>query len=214
MGVAFLLAQLNLLGDMEAWHFWPLILVLAGILKLTRQDAMPGRVEGILFIAAGCLVQLHYLGVIHLQWKLLWPVLVIAFGFFMLWSTWYRGRKRRGGREKSASYVDGFVILGGKEDRVDTKDFKGGEVTCVLGGYDLDLRDAGLEEPEVVLSVRVIMGGVDIRVPDDWSVTVRGTPVMGAFEDKTRPARTDEAEGGKRLILEGTVVMGGVEVRN
>ncbi len=36
-------------------------------------------------------------------------------------------------------------------------------------------------------------------------------PIMGAFEDKTRPP----SDGGKkRLVVRGVVLMGGVEVKN
>jgi hypothetical protein len=58
------------------------------------------------------------------------------------------------------------------------------------------------------------MGGVDMRIPDDWRVTVRGTPVMGAFENKTRPGKSDDESQKPHLIIEGMVLMGGVEIRN
>jgi predicted membrane protein len=214
MGVAFLLAQLELLGDLGAWDFWPLILILVGILKLAHQDGVPDRVEGVMLLAVGILVQLHYLGVVHLQWKMVWPVLIIVLGLFVLWSSWYRARRRRKSAGSSPGFVAGFVIFGGKEDRIDSKEFEGGEILCVMGGYELDLRDADLREGEAVLHVRAIMGGIEIRIPEDWSLTVHGTPIMGAFEDKTRPSRGDASPDRPRLILEGSVIMGGVEIRN
>ena len=78
LGTAFLLAQLGVLGGHNAWDFWPLILVLAGLLKLFGREDPPGRLWGLFIIVAGVLVQLHYLDMLHLRWKLVWPVLLIG----------------------------------------------------------------------------------------------------------------------------------------
>ena len=63
---------------------------------------------------------------------------------------------------------------------------------------------------EAVLHLSIIMGGVEIRVPREWSVVVGGSPVLGGIEDKTVPPMTP----GKRLVIEGSVIMGGVEITN
>ena len=55
------------------------------------------------------------------------------------------------------------------------------------------------------------MGGIEIRVPDDWRVTLSGVPVLGAFEDKTHAVGS---EPPKNLIIKGYAVMGGVEIKN
>ena len=54
-------------------------------------------------------------------------------------------------------------------------------------------------------------GGIEIRVPDDWTVDLRGVPVLAGFVDKTRPpAMATE----KRLVIRGMALMGGVEIKN
>lgn len=47
-------------------------------------------------------------------------------------------------------------------------------------------------------------------MPADWIVVSNVIPVMGGIEDKTVPPPV----AAKRLILEGYVVMGGVELKN
>jgi len=213
LGTAFLLAQLGVLGVHDAWDFWPLILVLAGLMKLFGREEPPGRLWGLILIGAGVLFQLQRLDMLHLRWKLVWPVLLICVGIFVIGSSVFRvQRKRRTGA--SPNSLDVFVVLGGKEDQVDSQEFEGGEIFCLMGGYELDLRDACMKEAEAVLHVRAIMGGIELRIPDNWSLTVRGTPIMGAFEDKTRSRSLATEEPGPRLILEGSVVMGAVEIRN
>jgi predicted membrane protein len=218
LGTAFLLAQLGHLGSMRAWHFWPLVLILAGLLKIVRPDRPAERVWGLLFVAGGTAAQLHYLHIIHLQWSVIWPALLILVGVIMLGSTLFRSRSRRKKRSTSGadsvSEVDAFVVFGGREDNVDSKTFQGGEILCVMGGYTLDLRDAGIENGSAVLRITAVMGGVEIRVPNNWKVAVKASPIMGAFEDKTRSIQQDDDAPEQRLVIEGSAVMGGVEITN
>jgi predicted membrane protein len=79
-----------------------------------------------------------------------------------------------------------------------------------MGASEIDLRKASIEGAEVVLDTFAVWGGIEIRVPTDWTVESRGVAVMGAFEDSSR--RPDD--GRKKLIITGYAVMGGVEVKN
>ena len=54
-------------------------------------------------------------------------------------------------------------------------------------------------------------GGVEIRVPPDWVVDTRLLPLLGGFEDATEQKPADDAP---RLVIRGTVVMAGAEVKN
>ena len=77
-------------------------------------------------------------------------------------------------------------------------------------GSEIDLRGAKMSGDEAVIDAFAFWGGVEIQVPRDWTIEDQVTPVLGSFEDKTEPAGT----GGKRLIVRGTAVMGGIEVTN
>ena len=54
-------------------------------------------------------------------------------------------------------------------------------------------------------------GGIEMRVPEDWTVSRRVTPLLGGVEDKTRPPQGASAH---RLMLRGFAIMGGVEIKN
>jgi hypothetical protein len=54
-------------------------------------------------------------------------------------------------------------------------------------------------------------GGIEIRVPEAWSVSGRVVPILGGFEDKTRPAQGATAH---RLVVRGFAIMGGIEIKN
>ena len=63
----------------------------------------------------------------------------------------------------------------------------------------------------VVLDLFAFWGGAKIRVPEDWTISLQGIPILGGFEDKTH---TSVAESNKRLIVRGYAIMGGVEIKN
>lgn len=109
----------------------------------------------------------------------------------------------------SSTFSDVAFMSGVKRTNL-SEAFKGGEATAVMGGVDIDLRDATMESEEAVLDVSSVMGGVKIRVPEDWTVVSQVNTVMGGFKDNTRHPRNDS----HRLLLKGTVVMGGLQVTN
>jgi predicted membrane protein len=110
----------------------------------------------------------------------------------------------------SDSLVDLFVVFGGNERASVSQNFRGGRITAIMGGCDLDLRQASIADGEAVIEVLAFMGGIEIKVPDDWRVIVNVSPLLGGFEDKTR--KTGPAN--KVLVLNGHAIMGGVEIHN
>ena len=78
-----------------------------------------------------------------------------------------------------------------------------------MGGVSIDLRDASMEADEATINVSAVMGGVDIRVPRSWTVVNRVSAILGGVDDHTRPV-----DANKRLIVEGSVLMGGLDIKN
>jgi hypothetical protein len=223
MGVLFLLDNLDILDFSHAIGFWPLAFIAAGVIVLSGDGPRSGSYTGVVLIGVGVLMILGRLGVLYISWAMVWPLLLIALGGLILFRTLGPGRTPRpsqadgigiggtGGIDGAVAdkVVDVVAILGGVERRITTPDFLGGEITAVLGGCALDLREAAIVK-EAVLNVFTIWGGINIKVPPDWTVVWAGTALMGGFSEKTASA----AGGGKRLVIRGYAIMGGVEVRN
>jgi uncharacterized protein DUF1707/cell wall-active antibiotic response 4TMS protein YvqF len=81
---------------------------------------------------------------------------------------------------------------------------------AVMGGVELDLREAQFAEPEVTIHAYTVMGGVEITVPEDVEVDVSGFAFMGGFDHN---ASGPGAPGAPRVRVLGFALMGGVDVR-
>jgi hypothetical protein len=103
-----------------------------------------------------------------------------------------------------------FALMGGVKRQVIGVPFRGATMTAVMGGVELDLRQATLPD-DAVIELFAFWGGIEIVVPRDWIVVNQGFALMGGVEDKTgnlpRP-------GGPRLYIRGMALMGGVEIKN
>ena len=112
-------------------------------------------------------------------------------------------------RLTSDSSFSGTAILGGIERASSSPAFRSAEAAAFMGAVKLDFRDAIMEGNEATIDIKAVMGGVDIRVPQSWTVVNRVTPIMGGVKDHTH-----STDSNKRVVIEGTVLMGGLEIKN
>lgn len=110
------------------------------------------------------------------------------------------------------AFLTGTAILTGYKRRILSQALRGGDLTAIFGGFELDLRRAALQDNQATLDVFVLFGGGKIMVPQDWHVDIRTTAIAGAVEDKTMAMGEAPQTGHPRLILTGTALFGGVEV--
>src|SRR5262245_46591836 len=104
-----------------------------------------------------------------------------------------------------------MAILGSVEQRNNSQDFRGGSATAVMGRCEIDLRASNFPAAnEPVLQVFAMWGGIEVRVPPDWTVVSEVDPILGGYMDDTQPPK----EGTKRFRIRGSVIMGGIDVTN
>jgi len=214
LGFIFLLDNFHVFDARAVLAFWPVAFVVIGGLKLSQARHPGGYIVGGGLVVAGVLLTLSHMGIIEMHWRDWWPVLLIGFGVAVI----FKGQLRQGGQLQNDgsrrvtsqdATVDLTVVMGGTQVKVDAQDFQGGEVNAVMGGVELDFRNASMAG-DAHLHVFVLMGGIDIKIPTDWTVVVNGIPLMAGVEDKSVPPATPT----KRLTITGYLVMGGMEIKN
>lgn len=217
IGLLFLVDNLGWLDLDLRVHILPTVLIGAGILKAMQTRTQSGVVVGGVMIGLGGLLMLKEMGFIDVGWNVLWPLLLIGAGVAVVFKS-NANRTQQGlaaldpqAKVDGESVINYTAIMGGFKQRITTQDFRGGEITAIMGGCDLDLRQSSTAG-DAVLNVFVMCGGITVKVPIDWTVVFEGMPIMGGFDEKTVPVTG--AGSGKRLIVRGYVIMGGMEVRN
>jgi len=209
-----------LLSNLDVFHFhfnlgdwWPVILIVLGVVQLWE-----GRnlfdFSGLLLILLGGIFLMANLDVIGWgdvwQW---WPAVLILLGVSIL----FRGKpailpgSARGAAPSGEASLHVSNILAGSDRRVTSQEFKGGDVSNILGGVEIDLLEAKLAPGDWLLSVSTVLGGVDIRVPRDWRLEVQPTTMLGGIDDHTH--QNPDAAGGK-LVVKVSALLGGIEIKN
>jgi hypothetical protein len=111
-------------------------------------------------------------------------------------------------RRKASSW---FVAIMGGSDRRGRLRLTGSVTSiAIMGGDNIDLRDAEIDGEEVDIHAFALMGGTDIYVPDTVEVIVDGFALMGGDEQKgsRRPPRP----GAPVIRIHSYAIMGGMTI--
>jgi len=85
-------------------------------------------------------------------------------------------------------------------------------VLAVMGGANLDMREAQFAAREVVLTVNAFMGGADIVVGPSTNVVMEGIGIMGGYAGPSSRVPLELDETSVTLRVRGVAIMGGVSV--
>ena len=225
-GSILLLDQMEIVSAHHIFQFfWPAFLIFFGVEGLVFCSG-PGRFWGSFLTLAGVVLLLSNLGYLRVRWSLFWPLAIILWGIWILsrtfgggssWSAkWVRPMMNNDvgrGFESDSPDVHAEVVFSATQQRINSKNFRGGKVAAVFGELKIDLTEADIEGDEAVIKLDAVFGAVEIRVPNSWVVVSRGTAVFGEYSDRTvhpQPA----GPGSKRLLVKGGAVFGTVVIKN
>ncbi|HEY6390977.1 MAG TPA: DUF5668 domain-containing protein [Bryobacteraceae bacterium] len=213
-GLLMLLDNLNILRIYDLWRYWPVVVIILGVVKVLQTRSPSGYVWGGMAVLAGSLILLNNLEILNVSFDLIWPLVIIAFGISVLLRQLDRKRCVDGTAASGTPDISAWVVFSGVKRKIDSQDFKGGDVIAVFGGVNLDLRNAAIAGERAVIDVNLLFGGVDIRIPETWNVVLKGVAVFGAFEDKTTHPKPDPSIKMSELVITGGAMFAGVNVKN
>lgn len=195
-------------------RLWPLGLVAIGARVYSRAEDQSNRIMGGVIAGLGIFLAIGPLFGVRAGVFDLWPLVLVAAGATIILRARQDQRETPGPTNdqhvSGDQHVSAMAFWAGIKRKVTSRTFRRAELTSVMGGIELDLRGASVVDGEAVVDVFVMMGGLEIRVPADWSVSNQVAVIMGGIEDKSQNLPASPS----RLILRGFVVMGGVEVKN
>ena len=189
LGIGFL-AEVLTDVDFGSWlaDWWPLILVFIGGVQLVTRSA-PTVISIILLVVGAVLLVWQVFDVSVDLWSLIVAIVLISVGLSLIVPRLFG----RGSGVSTSDDLRYFVAFGGREESVQATAFRGGSITSMFGGVELDLRGSRLALEGAAMEVISLFGGVEITVPDTWHVEITGTPLFGGWENKTRTATAPAA---------------------
>lgn len=208
IGIGFLLQQADLFqftNFLVDW--WPLIFIIIGFVQLLYH-AQVSLFTGPLFIIIGAILLMN-------QWtdmslfNFLWPIIIIYVGIIFIF---FQSKDHKSIDENHM--LQSFSLFSGSEIISRSNPLKGGTVTTIFGGADIDIREAVIEDDEIVIELTALFGGIELRVPHDVQVHVKGVPIFGGWEDSTRITQREEATNPKKINVKCITIFGGAEITN
>ncbi|MFM7024228.1 MAG: LiaF transmembrane domain-containing protein [Flavobacteriales bacterium] len=174
--------------------------------------------------------------------KYLWPLAIIIIGLFIVFKprkrckpgAWhndhwkhhrrwkqYEGWKGENNKrfqysEESASpedYVNARIIFSGVKKNIISKDFKGGDIEIVFGGAEINLSQADIQQ-KAEIQISQVFGGIKLIVPPHWKIQSELETIMAGMEDKRYTQNNVVSDDDKILVLKGSIVFGGIEIKS
>jgi len=191
---------------------WPMLLVVIGLV-MTLGAAE--KTSGVIVMAVGgfFLIPMIFRETFH-AYNMFWPSIFIIVGVIFI------ATKRKGWNSVASTgivgddLIDYVNVFSGGERQIVSENFRGGRISAVFGGMELDLTKAKLAPGRNELEIACIFGGATFIVPDDWNISIAVTPILGGFTDsrKLLPGRT--VDPTRQLVIKGAVIFGGGEIKS
>lgn len=193
---------------------WQMLLIMIGLVVTIGGS---NKTPGLIVMAVGAFFLIpEIFSDIFRTYKVFWPALFITAGILFI----VTGRKaterifQNRGSRSTDDYLDIVNVFSGSDRQIHSENFTGGKITAVFGGSKLDLTKCKLAPGVSELELACVFGGTEIIVPEEWNVVLDVVPVLGGFSDERKFSSGRVFDPGRQLIIKGTVVFGGGELKS
>lgn len=110
-------------------------------------------------------------------------------------------------------FIEAVAIFGQIKKTPISKKFRGGDIVAVFGGVKVNLSQADIEE-EAEFDLSAVFGGIQLVVPPHWKIKTEAEAIFGGIDDKREVRQDFHTQENKTLVLKGSVVFGGIEIKS
>jgi hypothetical protein len=213
IGLVFLADSLGMLDAASGWALWPLAVIVAGV-AVRLQPGVTNQVFGIVLIVAGVWLLFNEIGIWTYAFWRTWPLILILLGALIRYQSWRFQRPADNGQFGAVvflSQVTGQASPGGP-DTTRTTDMRSGELSAMVGDGLFDFGNAIRGADPIVVDVLAIAGRIRVAVPVEWNVGMRVLALPGRVADTRSSGATDAVGRNVDLIVQGTAMLGIVEI--
>ena len=198
-------ADINIFFD--GW--WTLFIIVPSAISFFEKGN--NKISSLIFLIIGVLLLLAAQGLFEFEilWEILLPAIVVLIGLSLIF-----GNKVDFNVKEKTKCLDSkdteniFAAFGEQNVNKAGENFEKANLNAIFGSVKLDLREAKLEK-ETVIGAWAIFGGIEILVPKDCIVKVKGTPIFGGISNE----RKNKEDATKTIYIKGYAVFGGIEIK-
>lgn len=172
-------------------------LILVGLYLLAREQQWLTAVDDEKLFFGAALLYVGILFLIHFIRKPKAPGAPKAPGF------------TASGQPDFDDYPTYTAIMSGVEQQNASSHLKGAKLTAVMGGIDLDFRQAQVQE-DITIYVTAIMGGANIYAPQNCKIAVRASNFLGGTDNHALSLPPDAIAPTVTFVC--TAIMGGIDI--
>lgn len=191
---------------------WQMLLVVIGLVITLSSSG--GKTSGIIVMAVGGFFLIPLIFRETFDVNMFWPSIFIIVGAIFIFSKRKSWNSVAGTVQSTDDFIDLVHIFGGGDRQIHSENFRGGKITAIFGGSEIDLTQARLAPGVSVLDIACVFGGTTIIVPEEWNVKLEVTPVLGGFGDERKFHANRVIDMSRQLIIKGAVVFGGGELKS
>ncbi len=212
--IIIVVGALLLLGNLDIIDYtipsfllsWKSILIIIGLILIANSG---NKSTGIILIAIGFIAHLPEF----------WPLILILLGLYIIIRTKGFSKIYSPSGSSLEEFTEGeqindVAVFGGGKKYFQIENFRGGKLTAIFGGSEIDLIDCKLALGEHTLDIFAMFGGSTILIPSDWRVELDLIPIFGGFSDSRRKDPNLVQPTDRKLIVKGLVLFGGGEIKN
>lgn len=222
-GSVFLLRQMGIV--LPDWLFsWQMALIVLGLFIGVRKSFQGAT--WLILILIGTIFLINEFVFLDELRRFILPIILIGSGLFFI----FRPKKTYdyiqydatgnpletplpgGVVPSNEDFIDTTAIFGGCKRKVYSKTFRGGDMVNIFGGSEIDLTQADFTGTAVI-EATTLFGGATLLVPSHWNVISNAVAILGEVKDK-RVMTNIPDNSNKTLIIKGTVIFGGVDIKS
>ena len=198
-------AEINIFFD--GW--WTLFIIVPSAISFFEKGN--NKISSLIFLIIGVLLLLAAQGLFEFEilWEILLPAIVVLIGLSLIFGNKVDFNVKEKTKCLNSEDTENIFAAFGEQNVTKSEEkFEKANLNAIFGAVKLDLREAKLEK-ETVIGAWAIFGGIEILVPKDCIVKVKGTPIFGGISNE----RKNNEDAKKTIYIEGYAVFGGIEIK-
>lgn len=215
-GVVFivlgLIFGLNAMGitDIDVFFkgWWTLFIIIPSLIGVIKNARGVGNY---IWLAIGIVLLLSAQGILNISrvGNLIFPAILVAIGLSIIFkdvaAEKVSDKIKELNKDNKEEY---YATFSGQKLNYVGNEFKGVSVNAIFGGVDIDLRNAIIEQDQVI-NATAVFGGVNILAPNNVNVQVKSNSIFGGVSNKTIPNK----ENVPTIYIKAFCLFGGAEIK-